>query len=106
MMASKPSKEELIKEISELLGVPPFKVSTGSTEPKDLFIVISDFLGLAISNKLQKPEMARQIVELSGGNWNSDCESTGGTVTHLGLEKVRDAVSFFTSNSQEDESTK
>ena len=50
--------------------------------------------------------MARQIVELSGGNWNSDCESTGGTVTHLGLEKVRDAVSFFTSNSQEDEGTK
>ena len=98
MMSPKSSKEELIKEISDLLGVPPFKVSTGSTEPKDLFIVISDLLGLAISTKLQKPEMARQIVELSGGNWGSDCESTGGTITHLGLERVRDAVSFFTSD--------
>jgi len=106
MNSPKYSKEELIREISELLGVPPFKVSTGSTEPKDLFIVISDFLGLAISAKLQKPEMARQIVELSGGDWSSDCESTGGTVTHLGLERVRDAVSFFTKDSHEGEDKK
>lgn len=93
---SRPSKEDLIAEISALLEVPPMKVSTGSTEPKELFTAISDVLGLAISSKMTKPEMARQIVELSGGVWTTDCESTGGTVTHYGLEKVKDAVSFFT----------
>ena len=92
----RPSKEDLIVEISVLLEIPPMKVSTGSTEPKELFIAISDVLGLRVSTKWTKPEMAQQIVELSGGVWTTDCESSGGTVTHLGLERVRDAVSFFT----------
>jgi hypothetical protein len=90
------SKEDLIAEISAMLGIPALKVSTGSTEPKELFILVNDLLGLAIPANLQKPDIAQQIVELSGGTWTSDCESSGGTVTHLGLEKVRDAVSFFT----------
>jgi hypothetical protein len=92
----KPSKEDLIVEISALLEIPAMKVSTGSTEPKELFIAISDVLGLSVSSKLTKPEMAQQIVEFAGGVWTTDCESSGGTVTHLGLERVRDAVSFFT----------
>ena len=79
-----------------MLGITPPKVSTGSTEPKELFILINELLGLAIPGNLQKPDVAQQIVELSGGTWTTDCESSGGTVTHLGLEKVRDAVSFFT----------
>jgi hypothetical protein len=90
------SKEDLIADISSMLGIPAPKVSTGSTEPKELFILVNDLLGLAIPTNLQKPDMAQQIVELSGGTWTADCESSGGTVTHLGLEKVRDAVSFFT----------
>jgi hypothetical protein len=90
------SKEDLIADISSMLGIPAPKVSTGSTEPKELFILVNDLLGLAIPTNLQKTDMAQQIVELSGGTWTADCESSGGTVTHLGLEKVRDAVSFFT----------
>ena len=95
-MTQRPSKEDLIMEISSMLGITPPKVSTGSTEPKELFILINELLGLAIPGNLQKPDVAQQIVELSGGTWTTDCESSGGTVTHLGLEKVRDAVSFFT----------
>ena len=95
-MNKRMSKEDLIIEISSMLGITPPKVSTGSTEPKELFILINQLLGLAISDNLQKPDIAQQIVELSGGIWTPECESTGGTVTHLGLEKVRDAVSFFT----------
>jgi len=95
-MIQRISKEVLIQEISLMLGMPSLKVSTGSTEPKELFILINDLLGLAIPSNLQKPDMAQQIVELSGGMWSAECESAGGTVTHLGLERVRDAVSFFT----------
>lgn len=95
--STRPSKEELIADISELLGIVPLKVSTGSTEPKELFVAISDLLGLAIPCNATKPEMARQIVEFSGGDWTSSCESRGGTVTRAGLLRVRDAVVFFTS---------
>ena len=96
LMNPRISKEDLIADISSMLGVSAPKVSTGSTEPKELFILVNDLLGLAIPTNLQKPDMAQQIVELSGGTWTANCESSGGTVTNLGLEKVRDAVSFFT----------
>lgn len=95
-MTQRISKEDLIQDISMMLGIPSPKVSTGSTEPKELFLLINDLLGLAIPENMQKPDIAQQIVELSGGTWSAECESTGGTVTHLGLERVRDAVSFFT----------
>ena len=97
-MRSKISKENLIIEISSMLGIPSPKVSTGSTEPKELFLQINDLLGLAIPTNMQKPDIAQQIVELSGGTWTADCKSMGGTVTNMGLVKVRDAVSFFTSS--------
>jgi hypothetical protein len=96
------SKEELILEIALMLEIPSPKLSTGSTEPKELFMLINDLLGLAIPSNIQKPDMAKQIVELSGGTWTLDSESTGGTVTHLGLQKVRDAVSFFTMSENKD----
>ena len=101
-MTQRISKEDLIQEISLMLGIPSPKVSTGSTEPKELFVLINDLLGLAIPQNLQKPDMAQQIVELSGGMWAAECESAGGTVTHLGLERVRDAVSFFTRSEKRD----
>jgi hypothetical protein len=101
-MTPRISKEDLIQEISAMLGIPSPKVSTGSTEPKELFLLINEFLGLAIPENTQKPDMAQQIVELSGGIWSADCESAGGTVTHLGLERVRDAVSFFTRSEKRD----
>jgi hypothetical protein len=95
-MRSKRSKEALIREISDLLEFSPLKLSTGSTEPKELFILISEILGLAIPSSHTKPEIAKQIVEYAGGVWSSECESVGGTVTSIGLERVRDAVVFFT----------
>jgi len=96
---SKLSKEDLIAEIVALLEIAPIRVSTGSTEPKELFIAISDMLGLGVSSEFSKPEMARQIVEFAGGVWTTECESSGGTVTHLGLNKVKEAVIFFTKQS-------
>ena len=102
LKVSRISKEELIIEIALMLDIPSPKLSTGSTEPKELFMLINDLLGLAIPSNVQKPDMAKQIVELSGGTWTLDCESAGGTVTHLGLQKVRDAVSFFTMSEKKD----
>jgi hypothetical protein len=44
---------------------------------------------------LTKPELARGIVEASGGVWTATCESRGGTVTAEGIERALAAVRFF-----------
>ena len=71
-------------------------MSTGSTEPREIFVLINTQLGLGIDETLTKPEFAKAIVERAGLVWSPDCESRGSTVTLLGLELVLDAVRFFT----------
>ena len=75
--------------------------STGSTEPKELFLLVSESLGLGIDTILTKPTMARRIVESSGDSWLTDYESVGGTVTLKGLQAVKSAVEYFLSNRPE-----
>lgn len=96
MVDKSEQKYELVQQICEMLGLPLFRLSTGSTEPKEMFLAISHEIGLAIPETHHKVEIAREIVEYAGISWSSACESSGGTVTQLGLSKVRDAVVFFT----------
>lgn len=91
-------KSDVAKEITDLLGIPKVHFSTGSTEPKELFIHIADCLGLGIELNLNKPVLARQIVESSGAVWLPDYESTGSTVTLKGLIAVKSAVEFYLAN--------
>lgn len=88
-------KADVVREIAEALGVEPPPMSTGSTEPKAIFLLVNDALGLGISAKKTKPEHARSIVEASGEVWGASHESRGGTVTLEGLLAVRRAVRFF-----------
>ena len=78
-------KSEVAREITKRLGVPEVQFSSGSTEPRELFILIADSLGLDISDVNTKPTIARRIVELSGGTWHPNCESSGSTVTLEGV---------------------
>ena len=71
-------------------------MSTGSTEPKEIFLLVNDVLGLGLSETLTKPELARAITEAAGLNWSATAESRGGTVTADGLSHVLRAVQFFT----------
>ena len=41
-------------------------MSTGSTEPRAIFALVNDQLGLGLDNALGKPDLARAIVEASG----------------------------------------
>lgn len=70
-------------------------MSTGSTEPREIFVLVNDVLGLGIAPSKTKPELARAIVEASGEVWTASSESRGGTVTLEGLLAVRRAVTFF-----------
>jgi hypothetical protein len=89
------TKEEIVDSIAGLLGVTPPRISTGSTEPREIFDLTNVVLGLGLSSNLTKPELARAIVEASGECWNADFESRGGTVTRDGLLAVHRAVAYF-----------
>lgn len=91
------TKKDLVTEIAELLGVEAPPMSTGSTEPRRIFELVNEQLGLGIELDLPKPEMAREIVERAGLVWSPECESRGSTVTLNGLQLVLDAVHFFIS---------
>lgn len=88
-------KEEIADCITDKLKLPRVTFSTGSTEPKELFVSIIDALGLEFQSRRNKPEMARLIVESAGFVWRPEFESTGATVTRQGLEAVLGAVDFF-----------
>jgi hypothetical protein len=70
-------------------------MSTGSTEPRTIFAMVNDCLGLGLDVRLGKPGLARGIVEASGSAWHPDYESRGATVTKKGLLAVLESVAFF-----------
>lgn len=88
-------KADIVREIADLLGVATPPMSTGSTEPRAIFTLVNDQLGLGLEKGMGKPDLARAIVESSGGRWHPDCESRGATVTKPGLLAVLRAVHFF-----------
>lgn len=89
------SKEQLVGDIATRLGIDPPPMSTGSTEPKEIFVTINRQLGLGLDERSTKPELARAIVECAGHSWAPDYESRGSTVTAAGLLAVVKAVDFF-----------
>lgn len=89
------TKADIVWDIAIRLGVEAPKMSTGSTEPREIFELVNDTLGLGIGARLTKPDMARKIVEAAGMPWNAHFESSGGTVTKVGLEAVLEAVEHF-----------
>lgn len=92
-------KADLVASIAAELGVEMPRMSTGSTEPKEIFLLANDVLGLGLPARLTKPALARAVVESSGEVWTATCESRGGTVTAEGLERVLVAVRFFLGSS-------
>lgn len=97
MGAHEPSKQELIDEIARLIGVTAPSVSTGSTEPREIFDLTVDALGLDGNSfeRRTKQAQAKRIVEAAGHQWKPEHESRGGTVTRAGLAAVADAVRYF-----------
>jgi hypothetical protein len=95
LVAKSETKEMIAIRICNRLGVRAPGFSIGSTEPKELFTLICDSIGLAPSASASKPQMASFIVESAGEPWLPSFESAGGTVTREGLLAVEKAVNFF-----------
>ena len=90
-------KSDVANLITGKLGLPNVHFSTGSTEPKELFLQVAHCLAIDISDVNTKPTIARRIVEASGEIWLPNYESSGSTVTVDGLKAVHLAVEFFLS---------
>jgi hypothetical protein len=92
-----PTKAQMVGRIAERLGVDTPPMSSGSTEPKRIFELIVEELGLAIEpDKLTKPDLAHEIVAAADLQWSVvTCESSGGTVTKIGLDLVWQSVEIL-----------
>ncbi|MDO8150198.1 hypothetical protein [Isoptericola sp. b408] len=88
-------KEQIVAEIALAIGVDAPPMSSGSTEPRAIFDLVNDRLGLGLEGTT-KQGLARGIVEIVGGTWTTAYESRGATVTKDGLLAVRDAVRTLT----------
>lgn len=89
-------KEDFVQEVCELLDIPTFHVTVGSSVPSEFFNEIIEYFDLPMGGSM--PERAKRIVEKAGLDWSSDYDSTqapsggGGTVTAKGLDAVHRAV--------------
>lgn len=95
-MRNRETKGDIVADLADLVGAPTPMMSTGSTEPKEIFLLINNRLGLGLDTGLRKPGLAKGIVEASGEVWAASYDSRGDTVTLEGLLAVRRAVRFFT----------
>lgn len=84
-------KADLVAAICAEIGVSMIPLGPGSKEKKAVFEQVIDRLELPIG-PATKPELARQIAALGGQVWDGSCESTGDTITAVGLERVLSAV--------------
>ena len=89
------TKEQLVQTIALRLKTSAPKMSTGSTEPREIFDLVNEILGLGLDHQQTKPELAKSIVEAAGFPWLPGYESRGGTVTREGLTAVLRAVDLF-----------
>lgn len=89
------TKVDIVVEIAHRLGVEAPPMSSGSTEPREIFALVNNRLALGAPERLGKPQMARAVVEATGAAWHPDYESRGATVTKQGLLAVLEAVDFL-----------
>lgn len=91
------TKQDVLRDIALLLGRPSRTVSTGSTEPRELFEDIASAIGVPDVG-LPKPEFAEQLSRALGQAWDPSCDSRnapsggGSTVTLVGLQRLREGL--------------
>lgn len=87
------TKQELMDEISDVLSIRRFFVSTGSTEPREFFIAVANQLGLQeLSANQGKVDLAKLILQVLGEDWNDSFSSEGSTITKAYFAKLLQVI--------------
>lgn len=88
------TKQDVMNEISDCLGIARHSVSVGSTEPRAFFNEVAQAIGLAFEDYRTKQLLAEGLARALGELWDSTCDSReypqagGGTVTLEGLQRI------------------
>lgn len=64
----------------------------GSKEKKSALVALGTFVGLDLTEVVGKAECGHRIAEKIGVDWDSECVSTGDTVTLVGLNRLVDGA--------------
>lgn len=94
------SKQEALDRIGELICRRSRQVSTGSTEPREVFLDVAASLGVMVDTS-SKPASAEQIARAGNQPWDETCDSRktpsggGSTVTLEGLNRVIRAIAII-----------
>jgi hypothetical protein len=87
------TKQDVMNSISDHLKIPYFQCSTGSTEPKEFLLAISEQMGITnLTLGLDKIDLAKLIVESSGKKWLPSYDSSGGTITKDGMVAIQESI--------------
>jgi hypothetical protein len=90
------SKLEAVARISDLTESGPEYLGPGSKEHKRVFINLAVGLDLPINpDAFSKQDLAREIIIILGGVWSPHFESTGATITLLGLNRMLELATVY-----------
>jgi hypothetical protein len=93
-MAKVPTKQAIMDDISDLLGIERFRVSRGSTEPREFFDAVAAAVGVEVDSSTSKQLLAEAVAKRLDQDWDETCDSRhrpangGGTVTGEGLRRI------------------
>ncbi len=82
------NKLEAVARISNLTNSGPEFLGPGSKEHKSVFLNLALGLGISHEPNITKHALAAKILESLGGEWSSEYESYGATVTLKGLNAL------------------
>jgi hypothetical protein len=83
------SKLEAVGRISNLTNSGPEDLGPGSKERKRVLVNLARGLNFDIdAESLSKQQLGERVLSYLGGQWNSDCESAGQTITLVGLNRI------------------
>lgn len=89
------TKQDVLNELCDLLGLPRESVARGSSLPSHVFATAAQRAGVPFGSM---PEIGEAIAQKAGKEWGPDCDSRGtlsgggSTVTLIGLRTVVDAL--------------
>jgi hypothetical protein len=89
------SKQDLLNNVTDQLGLPRETVGVGSSLPSTVFDAAAKRFGIAYGSM---PEVGEALAIKAGRPWDADCDSRGSlsgggsTVTAQGLEVMNKAI--------------
>ncbi len=83
-----PSKIEAVNRISNLTGSGPERLGPGSKEQKSVLINLAKNLAPHVDTNLSKTKLGAALAMEFGAPWSPDCESTGETISLVGLNTL------------------